>query len=187
MPLTTKDVTGLVLVAGTVALLVVHGTDRHEPAGESHGTAADTVPIGSLTRAAARPGASTVIFVDVNLITDSDGAARRHQVVVVDDGTVTHVGPVGTVIPSPQALLVEGAGSDFLLPAVALPSLEMAALYPARRVVPGIRSDLVLLPGDPRVERGRPHRPEGLLWRGAWFSGDAHEPTAGPSAAVGGH
>lgn len=188
MALTPKDVTGLVLVAATVTLLVVHGTGRHEPGGESFDAAGDTVPIGSLTRVAVRPGASEVVFVDVNLIVHPEGATRRHQVVVVDAGTVTEVGPVGTVAPSDEALVVEGGGSDFLLPAVALPSDGTATLEPSRRVAPGVRSDLVLLPGDPRVERGSLARPEGLLMSGTWFSGKAGEPDAtGPSSDVGGH
>lgn len=186
MALTPKDVTGLVLVAATVMLLVVHGTDRHEPGGESFDAAGDTVPIGSLTRAV-RPGASEVVFVDVNLVVHPEGATRRHQVVVVDAGVVTEVGPVGTVAPSSEALVVEGLGSDFLLPAVALPSDGTATLEPSRRLVPGVRSDLVLLPGDPRVERG-PLAPEGLLMRGSWFAGHARVPDATrPSSAVGGH
>lgn len=187
MPLTTKDVTGLVLVAGTVVLLVVHGTDRHEPAGRSLDAARDTVSIGSLTRAPSNGEASEVVFVDVNLITHPEGEARRNQVVVVDEGTVTEVGPVGTVSPSPEALVVLGAGSDFLLPAVTLPSGAAATLDPSQRVVPGVRSDLVLLSGDPRVERGALDHPEGLLRRGAWFYGEAGERGGGRSGAVGGH
>lgn len=56
-----------------------------------------------------------------------------------------------------------------------------------RAVHPGVRSDMVLLPGDPRIEGG-PLIPEGLLLRGSWFSGHAGVPGAtGPSSAVGGH
>lgn len=188
MSLTPKDVTGLVLVAATVMLLVVHGTGRHEPGGESLDATGDTVPIGSLTRVAVRPGASEIVFVDVNLIIHPEGAPRRHQVVVVDAGTVTEVGPVGTVTPSAEALVVEGAGSDFLLSAVTLPSDGTATLEPSRRLVPGVRSDLVLLPGDPRIARGALGHPQGLLMRGAWFSGKAGEPDApGASSDVGGH
>lgn len=187
MPLTTKDVTGLVLVAGAVVLLVVHGPDRHEPARESFDAARDTVSIGSLTRAAPREDASEVVFVDVNLIPHPEGEARRNQVVVVDEGTVTEVGPVGTVSPSPEALVILGAGSDFLLPAVTLPSGAAATLHPSRRVVPGVRSDFVLLSGDPRVERGALDHPEGLLMRGAWFYEEAGGPGGGRDGAVGGH
>lgn len=57
----------------------------------------------------------TVVFVDVNVISVTDGAVREHQTVVVQSGRFAAVGPNAEVTVPKDALVVDGAG-QFLLP-----------------------------------------------------------------------
>ena len=186
MELTRNDVSGLILVAVTVGLLVVHGSERHD-APRSSGVPADTVPLQGIVRADAG-AAGPVVFHGVSVVYAEGEEPRAHQTVVVVDGRVTAVGPVGSVETPAGAVVVRGAGSDVLVPATRLAAGNAAGIGPVGPLVRGAEMDLALLPGPPRPGTTELAGPEGLLLDGIWFPlpAVAASPAPAPTTA-GGH
>lgn len=110
MRLTTKDTVGLLLVVGTASALLVHNApEGHRsthirPVADAGGSVTSTVDV------------ATFAFHDVNVLPMDGRAPLRRQVVVVRDGFVTRIGPVGVVDPPEGALLVDGRGTRWLAP-----------------------------------------------------------------------
>ena len=168
MELKRNDVYGLILVAVTVGLLALHGSERHDPhRSASAAPLADTVPLEGILQAGAGT-AGTVVFYGVNVVEDGRDEPHADQVVVVVDGRVTAVGPVGSVEAPRGATVIHGKGSDFLVPATRLLSGKAAGVDPTRRLVPGAETDMALLSTDPR-RTTRGVAAEGLLLDGVWF------------------
>lgn len=188
MRLTSKDAVGLALAASTVALLVVHGVDRHEAPDTATDHGAST-PAGSADEGrpsiAERQGPHAVAFVDVNLISEPGGERRRHQVVLVRDGQVAEVGPTGTVQAPAGALVVEGHGSSYLMAGSKRPGQEGVDWAP---VAAGARADLLLLPTDPTSDGTAYSNLEGRMVGGAWYPVErVRRPPARGDGVAGGH
>jgi imidazolonepropionase-like amidohydrolase len=110
MKFTAKDTVGLALVAGTLGALLVHiGPDGHDA---RHPTAVADAG-GSVTTAAS---ATTVAFVDVNVVPMEGNTVLRRQVVIVEDGFIRRIGPFGAIEPPPGAQIVNGGGTRYLMP-----------------------------------------------------------------------
>jgi len=82
----------MVLVAGTLATLFFHSGERHQQTHLSPVAEAG----GASTSAEAR---RTVAFVDVHVRAMTGEPVRRHQVVVVRDGFIERIGPIGVIEP----------------------------------------------------------------------------------------
>lgn len=109
--ISAKDVVGGVLVLATTALLGVHmsRTGLPSPQGDDF-----TVDAGGTVTGPVR--GATIAFVDVNVVPmDSDRVLPR-QIVIIEDGRIVDIGPVGTLMPPPEAIRIEGDGSQFLAP-----------------------------------------------------------------------
>lgn len=109
MRLSTRDTTGIVLVAGTLTTLLFHSGERHQQTHLSPVAEAG----GASTSAEAQ---RTVAFVDVAVRPMTGEPVRRHQVVVVSDGFIERIGPIGVIEPPEDAQVIEGTGSEFLVP-----------------------------------------------------------------------
>lgn len=109
MRLETRDLVGFVLVAGTVGVLALHGNAGHQ---EAH-LPFEADAGGATTSAIA---ATTVAFVDVHVLPMDDDRVLHGQTVLVEDGVVSRVGPVGSFEVPDDATTVEGRGSRFLVP-----------------------------------------------------------------------
>lgn len=109
MRIKARDTVGLVLVACTFTAVYLHERGEHK---ETHlsvlvdaggaTTSAETVP--------------TFAFVNFNVVPMDGQDILKNHVVVVRNGFVTTVGPVGVVEAPAGATLVEGDGSRFLVP-----------------------------------------------------------------------
>jgi imidazolonepropionase-like amidohydrolase len=110
MKFSPKDTVGLVLVAGTLGVLLVHiGPEGHAA---RHPTAmADG---GRSVTVAARE--RTVAFVDVNVIPMDSRRPLYRQVVLVEGDFVKRIGPVGQVTIPPNAVQIVGDGSQYIVP-----------------------------------------------------------------------
>lgn len=98
------------MVLVTAALLGVHMSRTAAPAPRGD----LTVDAGGTVTGPVR--GTTLAFVDVNVVPmDSDRVLPR-QVVIVEDGRIVEIGPVGTLTPPPGAFRVEGDGSQYLAP-----------------------------------------------------------------------
>ena len=109
MRVRTRDTAGFVLVVGTFVALVVHGTADHQ---DTH------LPVvadagGAATSPATAP---TLAFVDFNVVQMDGQDVLRRQVVIVRDGFVSRIGPVGVVDVPTAATVVQGDGSAYLVP-----------------------------------------------------------------------
>ncbi|MDX1494272.1 MAG: hypothetical protein R3253_09445, partial [Longimicrobiales bacterium] len=149
MSISSKDTIGLALAAGTVVLLLVHGGDRHDPATQ-------------LPALAGSP-ADVVAFVDVHLV-DGVGDPDPEQVVVVRNGVVTDIGPMGTVELPADALVVDCGGLGYLVAAKESHTFD-GSWQP---VVRGATYDLVLLSADPQRGFSGPEAVRGRLVDGLW-------------------
>lgn len=160
MRLTRKDALGLALAACTVVLLVAHGGGRHDR--------------------------DVLAFVDVNLLPSPREKPRDRQVVVVRDGVVTRVGSLGSVGLPRDAHVIDGRGRDYLT--TVRGAVSGTADDPVR-VVPGSGAELLLLPGDPRIDPSVRLRPRGRVVDGAWRATADRTPTLPTAgrAAAGGH
>lgn len=147
-----KDTMGFVLVVATFATLAIHNSSEHQ--------------IGHATFEA-------LVLVDVNVLPGPGQDPDEHQVVLVQSGVVTRVGPMG-VVDAPADAEVYQASGMYLLPG----SLErLQELYEARSephaegqpLQPGARADFVLLDADPRVDRDTMRRPRAALSDGRWI------------------
>lgn len=109
MRLTAQDTAGLVLVAGTVIALVVHGAEVHQ---KTH-----LPSVADAGGATTNPASTrTFAFVDFNVVPMDGQSTLRHQIVVVRDGVVHRIGAVGVVDVPAAATILEGDGSGYLLP-----------------------------------------------------------------------
>lgn len=99
----------MVLVAGTLTALFLHSGERHQ---RSHLSAVAEAGGASTSAEPAR----AVAFVDVSVRSMTGEPPRRHQVVVVRDGFIERIGPVGVIEPPEDAQIVEGTGSEFVVP-----------------------------------------------------------------------
>lgn len=109
IPLERKDVVGFVLVAGTLTTLLIHGADRNQEVV----TAGVADAGGSVTSA---DWQAPVAFVGVDVLTMTDEGFVRNQVVVVEDGAVRQMGPVGTIEPPALARTIEVQPGSVLMP-----------------------------------------------------------------------
>jgi len=108
MRLARKDAAGLVLVAGTLSVMLLHeGPFRHPDS-----RVADAG--GSVTSALAEPAATA--FVDFNVVPMDRDVVLTHQVVVVRGGFIERIGEIGEVEPPLGAHRIEGGGSRYLVP-----------------------------------------------------------------------
>lgn len=69
-------------------------------------------------KAEAPAALETTAFVDVELVSTADASTRPHQTVLIEGGTIKHVGDVAAVAVPPQARVIEGGG-HYLLPGLA--------------------------------------------------------------------
>lgn len=110
MKLTVKDKVGIFMVVSTSAALLAHGIDSGHR--DSHRT-----PIadagGAVTSAVE---VATIAFYDVNVVPMDREGVMRSQVVLVQDGFVTRIGPVGVVEVPAGSLRIEGGGTRYLAP-----------------------------------------------------------------------
>jgi imidazolonepropionase-like amidohydrolase len=109
MRLTTKDAVGFVLVASTLAALLARRDADH---GETD--LPSVADAGSATTSAAT--VPTFAFVDFNVVPMVGQDVLRHQVVIVRDGFVSRIGPVGVIETPAAARVVRGDGSGYLVP-----------------------------------------------------------------------
>jgi imidazolonepropionase-like amidohydrolase len=109
MRLEAKDLAGIVLVAGTIGVLAIHGNEGHQ---DSH-LPFEANAGGASTSARA---VGTIAFVDVNVLPLTDDRVLRRQVVLVEDGRVTRIGPIGLLEVPEDAITIEGQGQRYLLP-----------------------------------------------------------------------
>ena len=182
---TGRDITGFVLVAATLGLLAIRGSERHERGVPPRPPASLVVPLDMAAAPTADGRGSTrIAFVGVNLLEGGSGDVIRNQVVIVEDGLVTGVGPVGRVRVPAGARRVRATSSDFLLPATATASGSSMRIHASRSIVPGARVDLVLLPSAPASGRELASRPGGVVLDGRWIP--VGHPWARPTAVSGG-
>lgn len=104
-----KDVAGFALVAGTVGVLAIHGNQGHQ---DTHIPFEANAGGASTTARAASP----VAFVDVNVLPLTDDGVLRRHVVLVEDGRVSRIGPIGEVDIPADAITIDGRGQRFLVP-----------------------------------------------------------------------
>jgi imidazolonepropionase-like amidohydrolase len=109
MRLATKDSAGIIMVVGTVAALLLHGNDVHL---DTH--LPPVVDAGGATTSPAT--APTFAFVDFNVVPMDGQGTLRHQIVLVRDGFVSQIGPVGVIAVPAAATVVDGDGSRYLVP-----------------------------------------------------------------------
>jgi len=110
MKLSAKDTIGLVLVAGTLGTLAVHiGPRGHEA---RHPT---SVADAGSSVTIATP-ATTLAFVDVNVLPMDGETVLRRQVVIVEGGFIRRIGPVGELEPPVGAQVINGDGVRYLVP-----------------------------------------------------------------------
>lgn len=109
MRLEAKDLVGFVLVAGTVGVLAIHGNEGHQ---DTH------LPFeanaGGATTSANATG--LVAFVDVHVLPMRDDRVLRRQVVLVEDGVVSAIGPIGVLDVPDDAITIDGRGERYLVP-----------------------------------------------------------------------
>lgn len=174
MFLTSKDALGLALAAGTIVMLLAHGEDRHDTV---DGASGSSVPAGAAPTAQggrpeheadAREPARVVAFVDVRLVHGSasdgePGSDRGGHVVVVRDGVVAEIGRSDTVRLPANAIVVDCAGSSYL---VSVP--DDASVLRWMPVSAGSTDDLLLLASDPRIGDVGPEGVRGRLVDGHW-------------------
>lgn len=98
-----KDIFGLALLSATVVAVTVHLKPWHKE-GVTRAMAED----------ARRPGALVLLDVNVRPM-DREVVLHRH-VVVVENGIVTQVAPLGAVEPPKDALVVDGHGTSYVIP-----------------------------------------------------------------------
>jgi imidazolonepropionase-like amidohydrolase len=109
MKLSRKDAAGFVLVAATLTTLSIHGGERHQ---ESH-----VPPVAQAGGAATMPtGSRLTAFVDVSVLPMNQAGPAHHQVVLIRDGFIDEIGPVGAVDVPADATIVQGGGSQYLVP-----------------------------------------------------------------------
>lgn len=162
MPLKSKDTIGFALAACTVVLLVLHGREPHQAGTPGVIGVGAGVPEGE---GMASSAAAIVAFVDVHLPGTSDASLEESEesIVVVRHGVVSEIGSAKTVRLPPDALVVDGDGSAYL---VAAPS-SGASESTWRPVMHGGSTELVLYAVDPRS--GSKRAPiKGRLVGGRW-------------------
>lgn len=109
MRLQAKDSVGIVLVLGTFGVVFFHNDARHR---ETH------LPVlvdagGAITSAETVP---TTAFVDFNVVPMDGRGVLRRQIVLIREGFVSRVGSVGVIDVPSGARVIEGDGSDYLVP-----------------------------------------------------------------------
>lgn len=109
MRIDAKDTIGFVLLAGAFATLALHSGDEHQ---DKH------LPLvanagGSATSAAS---SAATVFVNFDVVPMTGAGVQRNQVVIVRDGFITRIGPVGVIAVPEDARVVDGEGSHFLVP-----------------------------------------------------------------------
>ncbi|MDA0329174.1 MAG: amidohydrolase family protein [Gemmatimonadetes bacterium] len=109
MRLSTKDGLGLALVAGTFAAVIVHSEGDHRTTHLPNVADAG----GAATSAQNSP---TFAFVDFNVLPMDGRGLLRNQVVVVRNGFVDRIGAAGVIDVPPGATVVEGHGTQYLVP-----------------------------------------------------------------------
>lgn len=122
-----KDVVGMCFVAGTLATLFVHGSERHQ---ESH-TAFEADAGGSVTTDVV---AHTTAFVGVRVLPMTGAGIAADQTVLIENGVVSEVGPAASVEVPREARVIAGDGR-----------LLMPGLTDAHVHVPDAREDVLAL------------------------------------------
>jgi len=113
MALTTKDTVGIVLVLGTFTAVLAHNNTDHR---QTHR------PSVADARGAATSAETTetFAFVDFNVVPLDEalepGRILPNHVVVVQDGIVTATGPTGLIDVPPDAQIISGDGTGYLVP-----------------------------------------------------------------------
>jgi imidazolonepropionase-like amidohydrolase len=159
MRLSTKDLTGLALVAFTGMVVVVRdGSTRYGAREELAVDQPEAQPGGGL--ASTDVPSRTTVFFDFNVLTDGRDVALPHQVVLVRGSRIERIGEVGTFTVPDGARRIEGRGSVYLVPG---PESVLG------RIAPGAGADLLLLERDPRDGVEARRHALGAMIRGRWY------------------
>jgi len=151
-----NDLIGFGVVATTLVVAFAHRSSSHR---EAH---TEPVPVAS-AEGGSNASRRTVALVDVHVAGPADEEARGGQVVLVENGIVTWVGPVEDADVPADAPIVDGKGTDWVV-----------APDPDRRpsdfltITPGIVADLVVVRSNPRSDPNALLSPRGTLSKGAW-------------------